>query len=52
LKAHREALYPELRALWDANGDKTTGTWAEVFGDGERADEIFMAWHYARFIQA
>jgi hypothetical protein len=50
LKAHREALYPELRALWDANGDKMAGTWAEVFGDGERADEIFMAWHYARFI--
>jgi beta-galactosidase GanA len=52
LQAHRDALYPNLRALWDANGDKTAGTWAEVFGDTTRADEIFMAWHYARFIQA
>ena len=52
LKAHHDALYPDLQALWDANGDKTTGTWAEVFGDTERADEIFMAWQYARFIQA
>ena len=52
LQAHRDALYPALRALWDANGDKTSGTWAEVFGDTDRADEAFMAWHYARFIQA
>ena len=52
LKAHRDALYPDLRVLWDANGDKTTGTWAEVFGDTTRADEIFMAWHYARFVHA
>jgi beta-galactosidase GanA len=52
LKANRDALYPGLRALWHANGDKTAGTWAEVFGDTERADEIFMAWQYARFIQA
>ena len=52
LKTHRDTLYPDLRALWDENGDKTSGTWAEVFGDTARADEIFMAWHYARFIQA
>jgi hypothetical protein len=52
LQAHRDALYPDLRALWDENGNKTAGTWAEVFGDTARADEIFMAWSYARFIHA
>ncbi len=52
LKAHHDALYPRLKTLWDANGDKTAGTWAQVFGDTEHADEIFMAWQYARFIQA
>ena len=52
LKAHKDALYPDLRDLWDANGDRTSGTWAEVFGDSVRADEIFMAWNYARFVQA
>ena len=52
LQAHRDKLYPALRALWEANGAKTSGTWAEVFGDTERADEIFMAWHYAHYIQA
>lgn len=50
LEAHKQSLDPEFRALWDLNGDKTSGTWAEIFGDTERADEIFMAWHYARFV--
>jgi beta-galactosidase GanA len=52
LTSHRDTLYPDLRALWDANGNKTAGTWAEVFGNTTRADEIFMAWYYARFIHA
>jgi beta-galactosidase GanA len=52
LKAHHDTLYPRLRELWDENGDKTSGTWPEIFGDNPHADEIFMAWHYARFIQA
>ena len=52
LKAHHDSLYPRLRDLWDVNGAKTSGTWAEVFGNTARADEIFMAWHYARFIQS
>ena len=52
LKAHHDTLYPRLRELWDENGAKTSGTWAEVFGITARADEIFMAWHYARFIHA
>ena len=52
LKAHHDTLYPRLRELWDENDAKTSGTWAEIFGNSARADEIFMAWHYARFIQA
>ena len=52
LQAHRATLYPDLRELWDANGDKTSGTWTEVFGDTERADEVFMAWQYGSYIQA
>lgn len=51
LKAHHDTLYPRLRDLWDENGAKMSGSWPEVFGNGSRADEIFMAWHYARFIQ-
>ncbi len=51
LTAHRNALNPELRALWEQNGAKTSGTWTEIFGDSARADEIFMAWNYARYVQ-
>lgn len=52
LKDHKDSLDPELRELWVANGEKTSGTWAQVFSDTARADEIFMAWHYARYVQA
>jgi hypothetical protein len=52
LRAHRDDLYPDLRELWEANGAKMAGTWTEIFGEGERADEVFMAWQYASFIQA
>jgi hypothetical protein len=50
LKQHRAALWPELRSLWEAAGAKTAGTWTEVFGDSPETDGIFMAWHYARFM--
>jgi beta-galactosidase GanA len=52
LVAHRNTLFPDLLSLWVANGERHTGTWAQVFGDSERADEIFMAWNYALYLQA
>jgi len=50
LQQHREQLIPEFRAVWSANGFKTGGTWEEVFGKGATTDEIFMAWHFARYV--
>jgi beta-galactosidase GanA len=44
-------LAPELRAIWTAAGAKRAGTWREVFGAEASAEEIFMAWHFARFTQ-
>ncbi len=52
LSSHRETLYPDLLALWEENGAKTSGTWEQIFGASSRTDEIFMAWHYAQFVQA
>jgi beta-galactosidase GanA len=52
LKVHRDALDPELRARWLQQGEKTSGTWAQVFGETSRGEEIFMAWNYARYVQA
>src|SRR6266545_1862501 len=49
LERRRDALMPELRAVWAATNFKTRGTWEEVFGPGVSTDEIFMAWHFARY---
>jgi hypothetical protein len=50
LQQHKDTLIPELRKVWEAAGFKTSGTWEEVFGKSRAADEIFMAWHFARYI--
>ena len=50
LTAHREQLLPETREAWEAGGCKTEGTWEEVFSPADRAAEIFMAWHYASYM--
>jgi hypothetical protein len=47
---HKENLLPGLKNLWSTTGFKESGTWTEVFGDGFGADEIFMAWNYARYV--
>lgn len=51
LAKHAETLAPELRATWLRAGGRRSGTWAQVFGDGAATEEIFMAWHFARFTQ-
>jgi hypothetical protein len=50
LQKHKDDLQPDLRKVWEAAGFKTSGTWDEIFGKGPEADEIFMVWHYARYI--
>jgi hypothetical protein len=52
LTAHQERLAPELRALWQQAGSRRTGTWSEVFGGGPSGQEVFMAWHFARYTEA
>jgi beta-galactosidase GanA len=49
LAQHEQALPAELGEVWRKAGAKTAGTWEEVFGRSLAADEIFMAWHYARY---
>jgi hypothetical protein len=50
LSTHRDSLLPETRKAWEAGGCKTEGTWQEVFSPADRAAEIFMAWHYASYM--
>lgn len=49
LSEHKETLIPEFRAQWAAAGFKPRGSWEEVFGEGPKTDEIFMAWYFARY---
>ncbi|MGH8168470.1 MAG: DUF5597 domain-containing protein, partial [Woeseiaceae bacterium] len=51
LAANRAELVPGLRTLWEANGASSDGDWRAVFGDGHAAEEIFTAWHYARYVE-
>jgi beta-galactosidase GanA len=51
LAARSDSLAPELAALWQTNGSKTSGTWEEVFGSGLQTEELFMAWHFARYVE-
>jgi hypothetical protein len=50
LQKHKGELHPDLRKVWEAAGSRASGAWEEVFGKGAEADEIFMAWNYARYI--
>ena len=52
LAAHREELAPELRSFWRGAGGMSAGTWSEVFGPGPAGEEVFMAWHFARYAEA
>jgi hypothetical protein len=45
-------LRPELAALWARQGNRTGGSWADVFGDDWEADEVFMAWAFASHCEA
>lgn len=45
-----QAAWPALRRVWQVAGGRASGTWSEVFGHTAAADEIFQAWHYARYL--
>ena len=47
-KAYKQ---PVPQALLKALSIKRQGTWAEVFGTDDYADEKFMAWHYACYVE-
>lgn len=50
LRDHRAALRPHLARLWERQGSRETGTWAEVFGTDKAAEEVFMAWGFGHFV--
>jgi hypothetical protein len=50
LTRNRATLRPELQQVWGRNGNKPSGTWTEVFGTDEWADEVFMAYYMGHFM--
>jgi hypothetical protein len=50
IQKHKGTLIPEFQKVWETAGLKTSGTWEEVFGKGVASDEIFMAWHFAKYV--
>ena len=52
LVAHESSLVPALRAQWRANGAKKAGNWSALFGTGAASEEVFTAWHLARYVDA
>jgi hypothetical protein len=50
LQTNKATLHPELYSRWQASGFKTSGTWQEVFGNDLVTHDLFMAWHYAKYI--
>ncbi len=52
LRKNSDFLTEEVRQAWSAGGMRSSGAWEEVFGKGLATDEIFMAWHFARYTNA
>jgi hypothetical protein len=51
LSRNRDSLAESLRRAWTASGNKTSGTWEQVFGAGVATEELFTAWHFAKFTE-
>lgn len=49
LKQNMQRLVPEMASLLNAQGGINEGNWEAMFGKGLHTNEIFMAWHYARY---
>ena len=50
LVKNKSKLLPEMQEVWGAGGYKTSGTWPEVFGTSNFADEVFMSWYIGRYV--
>ncbi len=50
LNLNKENLLPEISNAWAESEYNQKGTWQDVFGPLYAAEEIFMAWHYASYI--
>jgi len=52
LTTKKDSLVPELKQHWATTGFATSGNWEAVFGKSLATDELFQAWHYAKYANA
>ena len=51
LKKNKKLLHPQMSAKWEKQGCLTEGNWQTIFGNDLYTDEIFMAYHYAKYVE-
>ncbi|MDO4164476.1 MAG: DUF5597 domain-containing protein [Bacteroides sp.] len=51
LQKNKKTLHPQMLKKWESQGFKKEGNWQTVFGADIYTDEIFMAWHYAKYVE-
>ena len=51
LQKNYRQLHPQMREKWNSLKQRKEGTWQEIFGNDIFTDEIFMAWHYASYVE-
>jgi hypothetical protein len=51
LRAGDGKVSPELAEAWTRAGKKGSGNWEDVFGRVPMTDDVFMAWHYASYME-
>ena len=49
LKANRANLHPKLLDKWALSGYAAKGNWETLFGSDIYTEELFQAWHFARY---
>lgn len=56
LSDHWDVLHPSLQQNLSTYGDNqqhaATSSWGNLFGENSRTDEIFMAYHYALYVES
>ncbi|MFO7369608.1 MAG: DUF5597 domain-containing protein [Bacteroidales bacterium] len=50
LVSNNPEMQPDIQKYWKNAGSKNAGTWEEVFGKNTFAEEAFMAWNYANYV--
>ena len=49
LQQNKDRLTPEMQDKWASGSFLTNGSWEKTFGAGLATQEMFQAWHYAKY---